>query len=72
MGARPGHDAAHILVGEEIVPGELQVVYGTLSVEEKWIGAAPCPTLPWGGKVVGLWHRTLVRADPRTGVGSRR
>jgi hypothetical protein len=35
------HDAAHILVGEEIVTGELQIVYCTPSIEEKWIAATP-------------------------------
>jgi hypothetical protein len=28
------HDAAHVLVGEEIVAGELQVIQGALGVEE--------------------------------------
>jgi hypothetical protein len=44
------HDAAHILFGEEIFPGELEVVEGAERVEEKGIAAPareesviPCP-----------------------------
>jgi hypothetical protein len=55
---RVGHfqrDAAHVLVGEEIVTGELQAVQGALRVEEKGI-AAPAGE---DAVVTGLCHPCL-------------
>src|SRR4029077_15216185 len=42
---RVGHfqyDAAHVLVGEEIAAGELQVVQDALRVEEEGVAAPAC------------------------------